>query len=67
MAKCPPRPPIFKPGWIEDGEVNVFDVSLGRFVPASRAEHSSTGPYRAHTEEPGVLFNEIDEAWAPKG
>jgi carbonic anhydrase len=35
-------------GWhyvIEDGEVHVFDVASGRFVPASRAEHSGTGPY----------------------
>ncbi len=56
-------------GWhcvIEDGEVNVFDVNLGRFVPASSAEHSGTGPYRAHAEEPGALFNEINDAWAPK-
>lgn len=56
-------------GWhcvIEDGEVNVFDVNLGRFVPASSAEHSGTGPYRAHAEEPGALFNEIDDAWAPR-
>ncbi|MBT9492795.1 MAG: carbonic anhydrase [Paucibacter sp.] len=56
-------------GWhcvIEDGEVNVFDVNLGRFVPASSAEHSGTGPYRVHAEEPGVLFNEIDDAWAPR-
>ena len=56
-------------GWhcvIEAGEVNVFDVNLGRFVPASSAEHSGTGPYRAHAEEPGALFNEINDAWAPK-
>lgn len=59
-------------GWhcvIEAGEVNVFDVNLGRFVPASSAEHSGTGPYRAHAEGPrsdGALFNEIDDAWAPK-
>ncbi|MCV2358992.1 MULTISPECIES: carbonic anhydrase [Roseateles] len=56
-------------GWhcvIEAGEVNVFDVNLGRFVPASSAEHSGTGPYRAHAEDPGALFNEIDDAWAPK-
>ena len=35
-------------GWhfvIEDGEVHVFDVRQGAFVPASRAEHSGTGPY----------------------
>ena len=35
-------------GWhyvIEDGEVHVFDVASGRFVPASLAEHAGTGPY----------------------
>lgn len=37
-------------GWhyvIEDGEVFVFDVQRGAFVPASESEHSSTGPYRS--------------------
>lgn len=36
-------------GWhyvIEDGEVHVFDVQRGKFVPASEAEHAGTGPYR---------------------
>lgn len=40
-------------GWhyvIEEGEVHVFDVHSGGFVPASVAEHSGTGPYRF--EEP---------------
>ncbi|WP_028311348.1 carbonic anhydrase [Derxia gummosa] len=35
-------------GWhyvIEDGEVHVFDVHEGQFVPASRADHSGTGPF----------------------
>lgn len=35
-------------GWhyvIEEGEVHVFDVHCGAFVPASSAEHSGTGPY----------------------
>jgi carbonic anhydrase len=35
-------------GWyyvIEDGEVHVFDVQRGGFVPASEAEHAGTGPY----------------------
>ena len=35
-------------GWhyvIEDGEVHVFDVRQGGFVPASCADHSGTGPY----------------------
>ena len=43
-------------GWhyvIEDGEVHVFDVAVGAFVPASRAEHAGTGPYR---------FGEDDES-----
>ena len=35
-------------GWhyvIEDGEVHVFDVQTGQFLPASRASHSGHGPY----------------------
>jgi carbonic anhydrase len=35
-------------GWhyvIEDGEIHVFDVASGGFVPASQAEHAGTGPY----------------------
>ena len=35
-------------GWhcvIEDGEVHVFDVRSGSFVPASAAEHSGDGPF----------------------
>ncbi|PZP27358.1 MAG: carbonic anhydrase [Roseateles depolymerans] len=35
-------------GWhyvIEDGEVHVFDVAVGAFVPASRADNAGTGPY----------------------
>lgn len=57
---------LFLHGWhyvIEDGEVHVFDVESGRFVPASQASHSGTGPYRpAPVEEP--IFNEIDAAYA---
>lgn len=57
-------------GWhyvIEDGEVNVFDVRQGRFVPASRAEHSGDGPYSLEPVDPGQsIFNEIDEAWRPR-
>jgi carbonic anhydrase len=37
-------------GWhyvIEDGEVHVFDVKHGRFIPAADAEHAGTGPYRS--------------------
>ena len=35
-------------GWhyvMEDGEVHVFDVRCGSFVPASQAEHSGTGAF----------------------
>jgi len=56
-------------GWhyvIEAGEVNVFDVSTGRFVAATLAGHSGTGPYAAAPPEE-AYFNEIDPAWAPAG
>jgi carbonic anhydrase len=42
-------------GWhyvIEEGEVHVFDVKSGQFLPATHASHSGTGPYAPH-EEPG--------------
>lgn len=35
-------------GWhyiIEDGEVHVFDVRRGGFVPASQADNAGTAPY----------------------
>lgn len=35
-------------GWhyvIEDGEVHVFDLAAGGFVPASRAAHAGSGPF----------------------
>jgi carbonic anhydrase len=35
-------------GWhyvIEDGEIHVFDVQRGGFVPASQSDHAGTGPY----------------------
>jgi carbonic anhydrase len=56
-------------GWhyvIEDGEVHVFDVRSGGFVPASSAEHSGTGAFD-HTpvDDGSPIFNEIDEAFAP--
>jgi carbonic anhydrase len=41
-------------GWhyvIEDGEIHVFDVQTGAFVPASLAEHSGTGPYTPFVDE----------------
>ncbi len=40
-------------GWhyvIEDGEVHVFDVRSGSFVPSSKAGHSGTGPYAHHED-----------------
>lgn len=51
-------------GWhyvIEDGEIHVFDVNSGQFIPASLASHSGHGPYVEHLSEP--LFNEIDSAY----
>lgn len=54
-------------GWhyvIEDGEVHVFDVASGEFVPASQSEHSGTGPYRMDPVDSGQsIFNEIDSAF----
>jgi len=57
---------LFLHGWhyvIEEGEVHVFDVESGSFVPASAAAHSGTGPYRAGGDEP--IFNELDAAFEP--
>jgi carbonic anhydrase len=42
-------------GWhyvIEDGEVHVFDVVRGGFVPASQSDHAGTGPYRDSAQLP---------------
>jgi len=42
-------------GWhcvIEDGEVHVFDVRSGCFVPASISEHSGNGPF-----DPAPVFS----------
>jgi len=53
-------------GWhyvIEDGEVHVFDVRSGAFVPASSATHSGTGPYRDATDDDHEVFNEIDASF----
>jgi carbonic anhydrase len=36
-------------GWhyvIEDGEIHVFDIQRGGFVPAALADNAGTGPYR---------------------
>ena len=46
-------------GWhyvIEDGEVHVFDVRTGDFVPASRATSSGTGPYHPYVEHDGQVL-----------
>ena len=43
-------------GWhyvIEDGEVHVFDVQRGGFVPASEADNAGTGPYDAQPVSDG--------------
>jgi len=45
-------------GWhyvIEDGEIHVFDVRHGGFVPASKSEHAGTGPYL--TDEPDLMLD----------
>jgi carbonic anhydrase len=55
-------------GWhyvIEEGEVHVFDVKSGEFVPASTASHSGTGPYQAIEDSiASPVFNEIDDSYA---
>jgi len=46
-------------GWhyvIEDGEVHVFYVQTGRFVAASQAPHSGTGPYPPYVEHDGQVL-----------
>lgn len=48
-------------GWhyvIEDGEVHVFDVKRGGFVPASQADNAGTGPY---------LFDDPDASFDSSG
>jgi carbonic anhydrase len=53
-------------GWhyvIEEGEVHVFDLKCGAFVPASEAAHSGDGPFPAG--DGTAFFNEIDDAFAP--
>lgn len=54
-------------GWhyvIEDGEVHVFDVQHGGFVPASRADHAGTGPY---VLEPADDQGGLDASGVPSG
>lgn len=57
-------------GWhyvIEEGEVHVFDVKSGQFVPASSATHSGTGPYASIEDKLAKpLFNEIDDSYDPR-
>jgi carbonic anhydrase len=53
-------------GWhyvIEEGEVHVFDVKSGEFVPASSASHSGTGPYQMPDHIDSPIFNEIDDSY----
>lgn len=57
-------------GWhyvIEEGEVHVFDVKCGAFVPASSASHSGTGPYQPAEDIEDAMaspvFNEIDDSY----
>ena len=41
-------------GWhyvIEDGEIHVFDLARGGFVPAAQADNAGTGPYRFADED----------------
>lgn len=47
-------------GWhyvIEHGEIHIFDVQQGRFVPASEASNSGTGPYAPYVEHDGQVFS----------
>ena len=55
-------------GWhyvLEDGEVHVFDVQRGGFIPASSADNAGTGPYRRH--EPDELQDTLDGSGVPIG
>ena len=48
-------------GWhyvIEEGEVHVFDVQRGDFVPASLSSHSGTGPFPPYVEHDGQIISE---------
>jgi carbonic anhydrase len=47
-------------GWhyvIEDGEIHIFDVRQGSFVPAAIASNSGTGPYQPYVEHDGQIFS----------
>lgn len=47
--------PLRLHGWhyvIEEGQVHVFDVRVGRFIPSSESAHSGTGLYAdAHADD----------------
>ncbi len=53
-------------GWhyvIEDGEVHVFDLQRGGFVPASLADNAGTGPYALH--DPDQTATTMDASGVP--
>jgi carbonic anhydrase len=45
-------------GWyyVMDGEIHVFDVQQGDFVPASVASNAGTGPYLTYVEHDGQIL-----------
>ena len=48
-------------GWhyvIEDGEIHIFDVRQGSFVPAAIASNSGTGPYQPYVEHDGQIISD---------
>jgi carbonic anhydrase len=52
-------------GWhyvIEDGEIHVFDVGVGQFVPASQAANAGTGPYQRFTEADALDYSGVPMA-----
>ncbi|MES2385121.1 MAG: carbonic anhydrase [Pseudomonadota bacterium] len=47
-------------GWhyvIEEGEIHIFDVRQGSFVPAAIASNSGTGPYQPYVEHDGQIIS----------
>ena len=47
-------------GWhhvIEDGEIHIFDVRQGSFVPTGLASNSGTGPYQPYVEHDGQIIS----------
>lgn len=52
-------------GWryvIEDGEIHVFDIQRGEFIPASKADNAGTGPYM-----PANVDDFLDASGVPAG